>query len=674
MKTKWRVWGVIVSLIMLFTMGVECGGGTPTINPNLPVVKLTPFMPGLGTPGTLGTLTTLDIPHLLGTPVGFEVEEYAPFCHDSYAPLCEDPDIPVADSPCTPGVKSGNAGAVTLAGIGCPTNKQVRFDFDSNGGGNTGFNVTVNGDVFTCTPSPTKPDVFTCIGPEQPMGKDAVIIVCSEGTLPTPTPVPASTSAESGITLASYLKSDLFSAGNSPALGGGGACPDGFIWLPDPEKLGGGECVRKIEEDCPENWFINALGTCATDREDSCPAGTVYDKRDGGCVPTGAECPPGWVLNENKVCVPKKNDHQLCPRGYYYDRKARCCLPVKSDNFGCDEYSYFDFTNKVCLPIDGNGCGVNQVYDKLGRCVGLTGEDGKILPEDKPAPGKVMRSGDLLVPGNLVIDDPKNNDPDCGADATFFAAINNCVKRDENGCPYGYHFDQKLQYCIPDDGPGSTCPLGYRYNERLGCCVPLPGFNGARCPEDEKLAADLAAGDLTFANTLYDPGEGLCVPAAARDKATPTPVPGAGKTECSQTEYFDKELGYCVPLSQDCCPQGYGLSCILNKCMPFYQDLEIHFNEGECDEGYELVKSWCVLTGCPQEGAACATIIKNVPECVGGCEVGYTMINGVCVKREEPKPDPCKNISCKGLSIEQCKANQCCEWIDYTGYGICQNK
>jgi len=664
MKSMVLKWGMVIASILVFTLLASCGGGTPTIDPDLPVLGLTPFIPHFGTPGTLGTLNPLGTLVFLGTPGPLVVEEYAPFCPATLAPLCEDPDLPVAESPCTPGVEVAGGGQVTLAGIGCPLNKQVRFDFDSNGGGSAGFSVEVNGDVFTCSPSPTKPDIFSCTGPEQPMGEDAVIVVCGGGTAPTPTPVPASTTAESGILLASLLESDPLNVRTRPATGGGGACPEGYIWVPDPEKLGGGECVKETDGDCPENWFVNALGTCATDREDSCPQGTEYDRRVGGCLVTGVDCPPGWIITENKTCIPQMNDHLLCPRGYYYNLKARCCQPVKGNNFGCDAGTYYDFSTKLCMPIDGNGCGVNQVYDQLGRCVGLTGEDTEILPQDKPAPGLVMRKGDLLGPGNLVIDDPKNNDPECGPDSTYVAALKNCIERDENGCPYGYHIDKKLGYCIPDDGPASTCPLGYRYNERQGCCVPLPGFYGSRCLEDEKMATALALGDLTFANSLFDPLEGVCVPAALRGKATPTPVPASAGDPCGEMEYFDVEAGYCVRLGPDCCPQGFGISCLFNKCMPLFQDLDIHTSDDECDEGYEFVKSWCVLDDCSTQGTDCTKIVANVPQCFGGCEVGLTMINGQCV---EEAPDACASETCNYPDLRTCENNPCCSWDKQKG-------
>ena len=652
MKLNRRVWGLITVFIMLFTTAVECGGGTPTLNPDLPVLALTPLIPHFGTPGTLGTLNPLGTLIYLGTPGPFVVEEYAPFCRPSYAPLCADPNLLPRDTPCTPGVLAGD---VTLAGIGCPLNGVVRFDFDSNGGGNTGFYVVINGDIFTCIDSLSKPDVFSCTGPEQPMGKDAVIVVCGEGTTPTPTPAPAALTTESGIALANYLKTDLLNVSNMPLRGGGGGCLDGYIWKPDPNMVGGGECVLIADLDCPENWFVNALGTCSTDKESACPEGTTYDKRAGGCVPDKGECPPGWIITENKTCVPVQNDRHFCPRGYYYDKPAQCCLPIKGNNFGCDENSYYDISTRVCLPIDGNGCGINQVYDNFGKCVGIPGEEGS--KEEKPAPGLVMRTGDLLGPGNLVIDDPKNGDPDCGPNATYLAAIKNCVNRDENGCPYAYHFDEKLNYCIPDDGTGSPCPLGYRYNERLGCCVPLPGFNGSRCPQDEKLAAAMAAGDLTFAASQYDPGEGICSPLKANAGPTPTPVPGTQQPECADYEYFDKELGYCVPLGPDCCPQGYGFSMLLNKCMPLLQDLEKH-ELGTCADGYLLFEGSCQLTGLAPVGGACTTIVKNVPQCIGGCEVGLTMVNGVCIKRDKPTPVPPN--PCAGVVCQICCRNQIC--------------
>jgi hypothetical protein len=603
--------------------------------------------------------------------------EYAPFCPPGITQLCADPNIPTSDKPCTPG-----SGVSSINSFGCPANGRVAVVFDTNGGGNSGYAVVVGDQKYPCEPY-TSPDLIKCSIPEQHMGATISLTVCGGGDiLPTPVPASAAIGATGGNILASLAKNDPLNvrAADVPY------CPPGYIWKQISENKG--ECVLKPDADCPKGWFLSALLDCQPSAESSCPPGTKWNPNLGGCAPE-KNCPDGFVLTERKTCVPEQNDRKLCPAGYYFNKAAQCCQPIRGNNYNCDKNHYFDPTYKRCMPIDGNGCGFNFVYDFYGRCISKPYEDTQAPGEgqcpgnltftapnicntppngfnnEKPDPLRRLLPGDTRTPDGLV--ELGDDGHVCSPGSAFVAAFNNCVNRDENKCPYGYHFSADQKECIPDYGPGSTCPLGTKFQERLGCCAPIPGFDGSRCPQDPKSAigANIDTADplQVYGMTFYNPLQGTCDSGKPGEEQTPQcpagypatntqPCPSTENAdgslpECKSNEYFDKILGYCVLLQPDCCQLGESFSALLKRCAP---DVGNPPRNGKiCEKGYELVKDQCLLIE-PYQGGQCVTISVNVPTCYGPCKVGFTYRNGQCVKT-----NPCADVNCL-----ICQRNQNC--------------
>ena len=141
---------------------------------------------------------------------------------------------------------------------------------------------------------------------------------------------------------------------------------------------------------------------------------------------------------------------------------------------------------------------------------------------------------------------------------------------------------------------------------------------------------------------------------------------------CLVNKYFDRQLGFCVPLQDDCCPIGQDYSPLTGEC----EDVVTKPRDGECPNGFELIDGLCWLIGRTEgKGGACWTITRRTPKCVGPCEVGliYNEITGRCEEPPEPE-DPCKNVNCSSYSSNNCPSNCCKLKNDATGYPQCVKK
>ena len=164
------------------------------------------------------------------------------------------------------------------------------------------------------------------------------------------------------------------------------------------------------------------------------------------------------------------------------------------------------------------------------------------------------------------------------------------------------------------------------------------------------------------------------------DNGIPEPEDSAVPPEpCKENEYFDRQLGYCVPLMADCCPIGQDYSPDYDACV----DVATKPRDGECAEGFELIDGMCWLIGRTEgRGGLCWLITRNTPQCVGPCEVGliYNELTGRCEEPytpeepAQPEPsDPCANVSCGRYNDpKSCSSNNCCTWLQGdTGAGQC---
>ncbi len=308
--------------------------------------------------------------------------------------------------------------------------------------------------------------------------------------------------------------------------------------------------------------------------------------------------------------------------------------------------------------------------------------------------------------------------PECSEGYYYHEKYEHCIERDPDGCMNGYYFDREKKRCVPTNGPNSPCPPGSVYDPRTECCVPEPGLDSTRCPEDEENpigTPDLTQGFQPFAATNFDPNSGECEDDdSTRNPGEPEDCPPSllataisncdqypldwdpqiypvlqqancpeeywnletntceyPEPECGEKEYFNRRLGYCVLLRDDCCEIGQDYSAFYKECV----DVVTKPRNGECPDGFELIDGLCWLIGRTEgQGGMCWTITRNTPRCVGPCEVGqhYNEATGKCEEppepEEQPKPeDPCANINCSNHKPPNCPSNCCKDGA--AGYG-----
>jgi hypothetical protein len=683
---------------------------------------------------------------------------YAPFCEPTYTTLCYDPDEPTPDDPCEPGQGVPGEEGLTFLGYGCPMNRVVNFQVNTNGGGNSGYTATVDGDTFDCQASSAGADVVNCLGPETQMGTGVEIIVCAPGATP-----PANANVTSVGMAANTVLPVVFSTSGKVSLMAATTanCPDGYT-LDEAT----GACVRdQTQPECPDNWSYNrASQRCEpTDQQEDCPEATTFSANLQGCQPDEEDCPNGYYLTALQTCEPDQNRQDDCPAGYYYNEQIGCCESVPADNYGCAENYYYNVNYQRCVPVDDNNCAYGTTYNGYGQCVqdpdmpgpnDQTEDDcppGLLVTaanacdnpqegssEENPAPGTLLRSGDQLT-SSLQINPATEDQGDCPEGYVYSANTGNCIQRDPNNCPLGYSYDQELRRCRPTNGPGSTCPQGYVFNENLNCCIPQPGTDGTRCSDDEvslQTANDLTGQALTadqdgirtagtpagqlvpFANTHFDILTGLCIDGTSTQDGGQNPCPPgtfsanlatcnqypedenqlpsitqdteeinrqqAGcpsqywnpntntcdypELECAENEYFDRQVGYCVPIRPDCCEAGQDYSDVYESCVPVF----INPRDGECQQGYELLDNLCWLIGRTEGQGQCWTFNINTPRCNGPCEIGliYNELTGRCDEPQQPEEpqepqqptNPCDNVSCGRYNSPNTCPSNCCTW------------
>ncbi|NPV39863.1 MAG: SUMF1/EgtB/PvdO family nonheme iron enzyme [Anaerolineae bacterium] len=458
-----------------------------------------------------------------------------------------------------------------------------------------------------------------------------------------------------------------------------GECPQGY-YLTAQQTC---EPDKNRQENCPPGYYFNVqIGCCEPIPSNNygCEDGYYYNLRYQRCVPVDdngcyfgttyngygqcdqnpdtpgpddeqqGDCPPGLVTAATNICdlpegegnennppigtllrsgdtitadevMPGAGDQGNCADGYVYAAAIGRC--IQRDENNCPPGYYFDKEFKRCRPTNGPGspCPKGYVFSyRANCCLPQPGTDGAYCPEDgddsqgtpDQTDGQTAAAGATAANGSQVTPFANSN---------FDILTGLCI---EGGTPED------------DDNPDNPCPPG-TYSANFTNCdqYPQDGEEATEDPEEIKLRQANCPPEYWNANT----------------NTCDYPEP-----QCGENEYFDRQLGYCVPLQEDCCELGQDYSANLKRC----EDVITKPRDGGCPEGYELLNDGlCYLIGRTEGMGQCWTFTVNTPRCVGPCEVGliYNQVTGRCEKPQVT--DECANVKC---SANHCPS-KCCVWI-----------
>jgi len=470
-------------------------------------------------------------------------------------------------------------------------------------------------------------------------------------------------------------------------------CPEG--WRPETkfdeelqqEVL---ECVLEDTTACPEGTAYHELAQ-----------GCVLVVVEG----VDSRCPDGYELTDETLCQPPVVPLAPCLPGYWFATRLNCYLPLDPS---CEEESYFDTLAGGCLPQNPGGCPECMLYDTLLGCVAIPEctpgqqDDANDVGQTTPVDcynDNVTPSGECppkLTEGEcpenyIYAPDPVSGEYTCvpysgpGSDCPEGYALDPrtfcCVPLGENPCPDGetpdgdgttdgnnptnagtpndqglhaYQLDGLNPYSgdCGEQGTDTGCPPGTTADENGYCVDDDSGGVAPQCPEHcwpgttdpYNCYCDPTYGDTCPANDpcwQYLPDQQVCTYTCGGNQQD-----GAAYNPCdSEDMVYIPELGLCVPLGDDCCAPGYDWSAYFGSCMPILQNFTQTPTSEDCNDGYMWVNGQCLLISRRNPEQCCWSITVNVPQCVGGCEVGFTMVNGQCVQNVPDQPeqptDPC---------------------------------
>ena len=485
-------------------------------------------------------------------------------------------------------------------------------------------------------------------------------------------------------------------------------CPDGWHYEQIFDEESGHDvliCVLDEAIGCPPGTTYQAdpKGCIPTDPELGCPYGYILTDEET-CIPDFIQlfmCMLGWWFDDELGCC-EPFENPCVDTTTYFDTRVEDCLPQNPG--GCPRCTYFD-TLYGCIPIPDcdpggqeggddqtNGVAFAANLDCFPNDVGPDGECNPppggecgedYVPITDPVSGEIIcvpfyGPGSDCPPGYAT--DPRTfccvplRDPCIDLEATTRLAgytsgeenqqppeitgFSGFMTVDENFNPYGGDCEEQDGQDGEDGCPPGTVPSEY------GCTDEQGGGTAPNCPEG------CIPGTQDYWNCYCPPGIASNCPTddecweldetqnICRFLCGDGQQNGSSFSPCNQYEQvWIPELQLCFPLGDDCCASGYDWSAYFGECVPIVQNFGQMPAGTACADGYELVDGLCLLIGRRNPEECCWTTTVNFPLCIGGCEVGYTMVGGRCVK-----PDPCATATCGYTTEPECNNDKCCIW------------
>ncbi|CAB3243926.1 unnamed protein product [Arctia plantaginis] len=342
------------------------------------------------------------------------------------------------------------------------------------------------------------------------------------------------------------------------------------------------------------------------------------------CV-KGCTCVPGYVRDENNVCIPKNNCYPICGKNEIYST----CSNIGCGPKTCDEQGY-----KIgCVKMDRKYC--------RGGCIC---KDGYLKDQN----------------GECI---PKSMCPECGGDPNAIS----CDNEDTCKCRDGFIYDETIGKCVVPEECQPHCPVGEIYEEcpdnsctpqtcsQLGFAMQCPvslGASGSKC---------LGKPRCICANGNVRDHNGKCIPPHQCPSCggDPNATPGCGVNCGKKCSDYKKKNPMCLLICyvNSCdCKKGYVYDDNLNKCVL----------PSQCTPscGVNEVYDTCANGKCRKWKCSQPPLCKDPEKCEGGCVCRdkYTRAdNGTCIPENQCKPqcpageiyEKCPDSSCKPLTCSQ---------------------
>ena len=406
------------------------------------------------------------------------------------------------------------------------------------------------------------------------------------------------------------------------------ACPLDFALID-------GECVKEdnltATDSCESGFRLNGSGLCEQNimypMEYTCPDGYALDNNNvckrtysiepGETCSTGyarvgdqcervlelavGACEAGFAL-ESGECFELKVPLDVCPHGYTQNGGNCELLEANTPTLDCPAGYALNADNQCVdrteILVAGVACPPDAVNDN-GVCKKIE----LFEQEDKCPNGQ-------FFDGSKCIDEVVKPIPQC--QEGWVLIDGNCYEKHgyELICPDGFSYAD--DHCERVDIiEKQQCPDGYTFNEsEQNCYKTIVGDAVESCPEEYALVNGQCEREVTAEPIGCSSGhvlnDGRCYDIALVEYVCP--------------DGFTKKAGQCEKVS---------ITDISSRCPDEYKEVN-----GQCEKliTTDAVQS-CATSGYFIENEECLKVTEAAAK---QCEAGYTMIDGLCYRTQEP--------------------------------------
>jgi len=372
-----------------------------------------------------------------------------------------------------------------------------------------------------------------------------------------------------------------------------------------------GQCEQNViypmEYTCPDGYALDANNACkrtySIEPGEECPA--TYTRVDEQCERVldlaVASCEAGFALQSGE-CFELKVPLDVCPHGYTQNGEACELIEAATPQLDCPSGYALNADNQcvdrteilvsgvACPPdaINDNGtCKKIEYFEQQTKCG--TGQffDGSKCIDEQVVPIAQCQEGWVLIDGNCY----ERHGYELICPDGFSYADDHCervVVVNKQQCPDGYTFNESEQNCYKTvvGNAIESCPIDYALID-------------GQCQREFMLEADSCSAGHVLKN-------GRCYDITLVNYICP--------------EGYSESNGQCEKVS---------ITDIASRCPDQYQEVN-----GQCEKLIitDAVQS-CALPEYYIENEECLKVTELASQ---QCEEGYTQIDGLCYRTQEP--------------------------------------